>query len=127
MIKSSLPLYLLAVAAITAGAQAQVGQAAPQVFFGVRPGQSDSGAAVGEVAPGGTAAVLGLQTGDVITWMNGAAVNSTDDMVARIRALRVGETVTVRVRRGNQIVELSGVAQAGTPISRPRRVGGGQP
>lgn len=107
----------------TAVATAQTASAPSQVFFGVRPGETTgAGAAVADVAPGGTGAALGLHAGDVIVAMNGQSVADTAAMVALIGKLRPGEPVTVRVRRGSETIDLSGTAQAGTPVTAPRRV-----
>ena len=112
----------LAAAAGAPGAHAQVAPPGQQVFFGIRPSETNTpGAVVGEVVPGGTAAALGLEKDDVIIWMNGSPISSTDDMVERIRGLRIGEAVTVRVRRGDQVIERQATAQPGTPVAIPRR------
>lgn len=116
-----LPLFLLALVPL-AGVSAQAAPS-PQVFFGIRPGDARTpGATVSEVSPGGTAAELGLRAGDVIVWMNGEVIASTEEMIERIRQLAVGDAVNLRVRRGTETVELNGIAQSGTLVARPRRV-----
>ncbi len=58
------------------------------------------GAAVRAVSPGSAAAAAGLQPGDVITSINGQAVDSADALVAQIRAQRPGDMVRITWLRG---------------------------
>jgi putative serine protease PepD len=53
------------------------------------------GALVSTVTPSSAAAKAGLQQGDVITSVNGKAVNDSDDLVGIIQGANVGDKVTV--------------------------------
>ncbi|WP_286329166.1 S1C family serine protease [Agromyces marinus] len=75
-------------------------------------GESDVvGALISEVSPGGAAEAAGLQSGDVVTGLNGIPITDQTDLTAQIRALaggaeaevsyvRDGETATVSVTLG---------------------------
>ncbi|WP_235497705.1 MULTISPECIES: S1C family serine protease [unclassified Frankia] len=54
-----------------------------------------AGAIIREVDSTGPAAAAGLTLGDIITQVDGMAVNSTNDMTAATRLHRVGDSVTV--------------------------------
>ncbi|MCC7461353.1 MAG: RIP metalloprotease RseP [Gammaproteobacteria bacterium] len=56
-------------------------------------------AVLGEVEPGGPAALAGLRPGDRILAVNGEATDTFLDLVALVRA-RAGERITVNYRRG---------------------------
>ncbi len=65
-------------------------------------GNGPQGARLGEITAGGAAARAGLKSGDVITQVNGKVVTSIDTLIVRLRAFRVGDTVTVTYLRGGQ-------------------------
>ncbi len=78
------------------------------------------GAAVAEVQPDSPALQAGLRKGDVITAFNGRPVRSAAELRARLGVMPVGETVELRVRRGDdtrslkaRIGEIPGAAAAG--------------
>lgn len=56
-----------------------------------------SGAGVQQVVPGSAAAHAGLQTGDVVTAVNGRAIDGADGLVGAVRGLAVGSTVRLTV------------------------------
>ena len=60
------------------------------------------GATVQEVLPGGPAADAGLQSGDVITAVDGTQVSSVDELIIAIREHKVGDTVTLTYYRSGQ-------------------------
>ncbi|MFI7545900.1 trypsin-like peptidase domain-containing protein [Actinoplanes sp. NPDC049599] len=60
------------------------------------------GALVSQVSPSSAAAKAGLQQGDVITSVNGKAVNDYDDLAGIIQANKVGDKVTVEFTRNGQ-------------------------
>jgi serine protease Do len=65
-----------------------------------------TGAVVRSVTPGSPAARAGLQVGDVVLQSRGRAIRSPYDWEAELLDLRVGETVPLRVRRGNRELDL---------------------
>jgi S1-C subfamily serine protease len=62
-------------------------------------GSSVSGAAVSQIAPNGPAARAGIQTGDVITSIDGQQVTSADDLLTVLASKKPGDTVTLKVNR----------------------------
>jgi putative serine protease PepD len=98
----AIPIDLAArsAAAIVQGKQIQTG------YLGVSmadPTGGQDGALVQEVASGSPAAQAGLRAGDLVTAVDGQAVQSSGEMVARIRGHKPGDKVTITVRRdGNQ-------------------------
>ena len=70
------------------------------------------GVVVQVVAPGRTAALAGVQPGDRVLALDGAAVADVADMVARSTRLVAGRPVTIRVRRGAAMLDLTARATA---------------
>ncbi len=66
-------------------------------------GGTINGAKVASVVPGTAAAAAGLQAGDVITQMNGVTIDSSNSLVAQVRAAQVGEKVTFQVARNGAL------------------------
>jgi len=65
--------------------------------------KADTGAYVVSASAGGPADKAGIQSGDVITSVDGKTVNTADDLGAILNDLQPGQTVTVTVdREGNQ-------------------------
>jgi putative serine protease PepD len=80
------------------------------------------------VVPGGPASKAGLQPGDLITAVNGHAVNTTNQFVATIANYAPGDTVTLTVKRGGQTktVKLTlGSQPSSAPSSNQQGQGGG--
>jgi putative serine protease PepD len=77
-----------------------------------------SGAKVASVIDGGPAAHAGLRVGDVVTALDGKRVTSVDGLIVQVREHHVGDTVTVRLRRGGKThevhVRLGSDAKTGT-------------
>jgi serine protease Do len=61
-----------------------------------------AGVVVARIAPGGPGAGAGLQRGDVITRINNQTVKSEADFKSIEKKLRLGETVSITLRRGDQ-------------------------
>jgi putative serine protease PepD len=59
----------------------------------------NGGALVGNVTPNSAAAKADLQQGDVITAVDGKAINSSDDLVAAIQGGSVGQKMTIDFTR----------------------------
>jgi serine protease Do len=66
-----------------------------------------AGAAIAEVNKGGPAARAGLRAGDLVTAINGEPVGSTRELVRAVSAVNPGTVARLRVRRGNQTMELA--------------------
>jgi serine protease Do len=56
---------------------------------------ADHGVVITSVQPGGPADEAGLQQGDVILSINGSDVKTTDDLLAKVAALPVGEPASI--------------------------------
>jgi len=67
---------------------------------------SSNGVAVGVVVPGSPAARAGMRVYDVIVAVGGEATPTYNDVVRKVRMRRIGELVTVAVRRGTQTLQL---------------------
>ena len=85
-------------AAIVQGKPIQTG------YLGVTPSLTTTGgqdgALIQEVAPDSPAAQAGLRPSDLVTSIDGQAVQNYSEMVARIRAHKPGDKVTLVVSRG---------------------------
>jgi S1-C subfamily serine protease len=69
----------------------------------------ETGLLLVSVNPGGPADKAGLLLGDTIILLDGQPVRSMDDLVVLLSGDRVGATVPVRIVRGGQVMELTGV------------------
>lgn len=59
----------------------------------------DQGAVVVKIFPGGPAEAAGIKVGDVIVGFGETKIGSMDDLVAAVRLLGVGKTISIRVSR----------------------------
>lgn len=64
------------------------------------------------VAPGSTAASLGVQVGDLMTAINGESVKSDADVLRVLTPLKVGDAITLQVRRNGELRDLAGAILA---------------
>jgi putative serine protease PepD len=71
-------------------------------FLGVTSAPHPSGAEIQGVTPGGPADGAGLRAGDVITGVDGAAVNDPDDLSSLVSGLEPGDEVEVEVDRDGE-------------------------
>ena len=62
----------------------------------------DEGAYVAEVMEDGPAEAAGIQVGDVITEIAGQKISSSDEVILAVRSHSIGETVEVKVMRGDK-------------------------
>lgn len=90
-------------------ATAQQG-ATPAVAFGVGLEEDADGLRVAMIMPGATATAIGLQVGDVFVELGGSAVSGSESLGEYVNSLKVGDPVSVLVRRQGQTIELSGTA-----------------
>jgi putative serine protease PepD len=84
-------------------AQLERGAHVTHAYLGAIPAQATNqqGALVQSIAAGSPAAAAGLQTGDVVTAVNGTAVSGPNAFVAALDALKPGNNVTLTVLRGS--------------------------
>lgn len=66
------------------------------------------------IAPNGPAAKAGLKPGDIVLALNGQPMTNPDALVVGIRSLDVGDTVTLKVRRGSEELDVKMVLEAST-------------
>jgi putative serine protease PepD len=79
----------------------------PVIGVQLDTGYTGDGAKVGEVTSGGAAEVAGMQSGDVITKIDGKKVVDSTALVVAIRANAPGDTITLTVvRDGDQVIQL---------------------
>jgi hypothetical protein len=84
-------------------------------FLGVQVdpnGVFDSGVPVSVVVPGGTAAAMGMLSGDIITAINKQPTLKAEDIKKAVENLKVGDPVVVEIKRKEDKLSLSGVMQA---------------
>jgi serine protease Do len=89
-------------------------------FLGVLPAlvQQEGGVTVGGVWPVSPAAKAGLRSGDRITKLGDTATPTLDEAVAALRAMQVGQQVTVTVERDKQELQLAATL-SGLPEAIP--------
>jgi serine protease Do len=79
-----------------------------------------SGAVISSVTPGSPAARAGLRTGDVILKAGPRVIRNPFDWEARLLDVRVGENVTLRVRRGSREFDATVRVQDLPEITAPK-------
>ena len=84
------------------------------VLFG-RLGMSDtSKVLVSVVEPGSPAESAGLQVGDLITAINGSAIDNTQALIDEVK-LHLGQEITLGIQRGDQQIEASATPRENPP------------
>ena len=71
------------------------------------PGDSAHGASVGGVDRNGPAARAGLRAGDVVTAVDGAPVEHTNDLIRAVSAVPPGGSIRLTVQRGGRQVDVA--------------------
>jgi putative serine protease PepD len=69
-------------------------------------GAQRQAAVIQDVTSGSAAAKGGLRSGDSIIAVNGSPLEGADSLIAAVRALRPGSTVTLTVVRGGSTTDL---------------------
>jgi S1-C subfamily serine protease len=89
--------------------QLEAGEKVEHAYLGVAtatPTEGTEGAEVAEVVSGSPAAEGGVKQGDVITEIDGEAIDSTEALVAAVAAQKPGDTVTLKIERGSNSTSL---------------------
>jgi len=73
----------------------------PVIGATIDVGYTGAGAKVSAVDPGSAASTAGLHAGDVVTALDGHAIDSGVDLIVDIRSHRPGERIELTVRRAN--------------------------
>jgi putative serine protease PepD len=76
------------------------GGKASHPFLGLELTDAEAGTTVAAVTSGGPGAGAGIQKGDVITAIDGQSLPSSDALVSAVQAHKVGDKVTLTVKRG---------------------------
>lgn len=119
---------LLSLSALAVSAQGSGTQANGKPFLGITFGPNDNGAVVTSVLGGTPAAAAGLESGDIITSLNGENVTAAN-LAAAVSQLSVGATVKLDVLRNGKSMEIDATlgtqsqAQAPFPQLNPSPVG----
>ena len=121
-------LWLLSTAALIAATTAAVAQQAqppgpsaqPQVGLGVAIEEDPQGPKVGGVAPGGTAAAMGVRPGDILLQFGGKSITGPQSAGEYVQGLKVGDPVSITVKRDGRTIELNSTALA-RPAPPPNR------
>ncbi|MFQ5444520.1 MAG: PDZ domain-containing protein, partial [Nitrospinales bacterium] len=77
-----------------------------KVKLGVQLQEADSGINVIQVGENSNAQKAGIQVGDVLLAMNGENLVGVDDLVDRLQTFNIGDRAVVRLRRGEEELEL---------------------
>lgn len=70
-------------------------------------GEYDGGVLADAILPGGPAAEAGMKANDIIRAVNGQRVKSGQSLLIELNRYRPGQVVSVRVKRGNEAVDLN--------------------
>ncbi|MDP9797552.1 putative serine protease PepD [Catenuloplanes nepalensis] len=92
----------------------KTGQKVSHPFLGVSLTEAEGGGAlVSSVSDDSPAQKAGIQRGDVITQIDGKAVNSSDDVITAVQAGKVGQQMTVTYKRnGSEKTATATLAEA---------------
>lgn len=79
----------------------------PRAFAGVELDSDETQARIARVMPGLGAEKAGIQAGDVIVAVQGATVKARTELSAKLRPFQEGQSVRLKLRRGDQEMELT--------------------
>lgn len=85
----------------------------PRAYIGIQFDFGTEAARIGEVYSGMGADQAGMKAGDTILAVNGASVTNREQVVETLRDFRDGQTVKLRVQRGEEALDLD--VRMGTP------------
>jgi S1-C subfamily serine protease len=69
-------------------------------------GDIETGVLLGGVRPGQAAEAAGIQRGDIVLELAGKKIDNIYDYTYAIDALKVGETVKIKIKRGDEVLTL---------------------
>lgn len=111
-LRAALPLVGTAAALMLApSATAQQGPA-PAVALGIGLEEDPEGAKIASVLPGATGSEIGIEAGDIIIRVGGRTVTGPQVVSDYVRSLKVGDPVSIVVKREGRTLELTGKAMA---------------
>jgi putative serine protease PepD len=87
--------------------QLQAGDTVSHAYLGIGTSEGDGGALIETVVQGTPADDAGLRAGDIVTELDGTAVNDSGDLVAAIADHAPGDRVEVIVQRESQTITLT--------------------
>ncbi len=76
-------------------------------YLGIGLDTAATGARIGQVMPGTAAARAGLKVNDTILAISGRAIKDGEGLLATLQDFKPGDTVKVRVKRGDKELEMS--------------------
>ncbi|MCR5869457.1 MULTISPECIES: PDZ domain-containing protein [unclassified Sphingomonas] len=79
------------------------------VNMGIQLKEHPEGAEVMAVLPGATAAAMGLKVGDIVLELGGKPI-SRELVQEHAQNTKAGDTITLKVKRGKEILQLAGPA-----------------
>jgi putative serine protease PepD len=95
------------------------GHPVKHAYVGVElQGNSAGGAQVTTVQPGSPALSAGIQTGDLVTAINGKSISTTDQFIATVDTFSPGDTITLTVKHNGQTHNIQ-VKLGSRPASTP--------
>lgn len=89
----------------------------PRPFLGVTITSNEAGALIANVLPDSAAAEAGLQSGDIITAINGTEVTG-ETLAETVQGFAVGDEIALSVQRGQDNLELSATLAAAPDMSQ---------
>lgn len=80
-------------------------------FLGVSPSQQESleGVMIGAVTAESAAETIGLMKGDIILEINKEKVNAFDELAQKIKAMNVGDPISLKINRDGKKMKLEGL------------------
>ena len=89
-------------------------------YLGVGLDATEDGVKVVQVMPNSAAAKAGLKADDVILSVAGVKVSEPEEFVQQVGKRKVGETVTLKVRRGDEELDVEATLQSRPVAGSPR-------
>jgi len=121
-VASSVAKQLISVGKVIRGYMgATVQPLTPEIAEGLGLPADQKGALVAELVPDGPAARAGLQPGDLILQVDGAAVGTTTELTRKVALAHEGEAIRLRIRRAGKVQDVvlhSGVRPGRDQISQ---------